>query len=94
MRERDCALVEYVHEECLAKARPCRRLSEANDEFEYRVMVQLFEARSRAGLGQDAVAERVGTTTSAILRLEGGESRCLRWRRCRVTRVRSAAIFR
>ena len=32
---------------------------------------QLLKARSRAGLTQDAVAERMGTTKSAISRLEG-----------------------
>lgn len=31
---------------------------------------QLLEARSRAGLTQDVVAERMGTTKSAVSRLE------------------------
>ncbi|WP_310567202.1 helix-turn-helix transcriptional regulator [Hydrogenophaga sp.] len=34
-------------------------------------MDQLLKARTRAGLTQDAVAERMGTTKSAVSRLEG-----------------------
>ena len=32
---------------------------------------QLLKARTRAGLTQDAIAERMGMTKSAISRLEG-----------------------
>ena len=38
---------------------------------DYQLASQLLKARSRAGLTQDAVAERMGTTKSAISRLEG-----------------------
>ena len=38
--------------------------------LEYQVAGQMLKARSRAGLTQDAVAERMGTTKSAISRLE------------------------
>jgi transcriptional regulator with XRE-family HTH domain len=40
-------------------------------EPEYQVIDQLLKARARAGLTQDAVAERMGTTKSAVSRLEG-----------------------
>ena len=39
-------------------------------ELEYQVAGQMLKARSRAGLTQDAVAELMGTTKSAISRLE------------------------
>jgi len=39
-------------------------------ELEYQVVNQLLKARARAGLTQDAVAERMGTTKSAVSRLE------------------------
>jgi len=39
--------------------------------LEYQVVDQLLKARARAGLTQDAVAELMGTTKSAISRLEG-----------------------
>lgn len=39
-------------------------------ELEYQLANQMLKARARAGLTQDAVAERMGTTKSAISRLE------------------------
>lgn len=39
-------------------------------ELEYQVADQMLRARARAGLTQDAVAERMGTTKSAVSRLE------------------------
>ncbi len=56
----------------LAKARARRGFSEAYDALElgYQVSGQMLQARSRAGLTQDAVAERMGTTKSAVSRLE------------------------
>lgn len=38
--------------------------------LEYSVVDQLLKARTRSGLTQDAVAERMGTTKSAVSRLE------------------------
>jgi transcriptional regulator with XRE-family HTH domain len=38
--------------------------------LEYSVVDQLLRARTRAGLSQDVVAERMGTTKSAVSRLE------------------------
>ena len=56
----------------LAKARARRGFSEAYDALElgYQVAGQMLQARARAGLTQDAVAERMGTTKSAVSRLE------------------------
>ena len=66
------APVKHDHQAFLAKARARKGFTEAYDglELEYRVADQLLKARSRAGLTQDAVAERMGTTKSAISRLE------------------------
>ncbi|TWH63836.1 transcriptional regulator, XRE family [Azomonas agilis] len=64
--------VPYNHEEFLTKARAKEGFSEAYDALtlEYQLVDQLLKARTRAGLTQDAVAERMGTTKSAISRLE------------------------
>jgi DNA-binding XRE family transcriptional regulator len=64
--------VRHNHDAFLAKARARKGFTEAYDamELEYLVAAQLLRARARAGLTQDAVAERMGTTKSAISRLE------------------------
>ncbi len=64
--------VPHDHKAFLAKARSRKGFNEAYDALaaEYQVAGQLLKARSRAGLTQDAVAERMGTTKSAISRLE------------------------
>ena len=64
--------VPHDHKEFLAKARARKGFSEAYEalELEYRVASQMLKARARAGLTQDAVAERMGTTKSAVSRLE------------------------
>ena len=65
--------VRHDHKEFLAKARSRRGFTEAYAalELEYQVVDQLLKARTRAGLTQDAVAELMGTTKSAVSRLEG-----------------------
>jgi DNA-binding XRE family transcriptional regulator len=65
--------VPHDHAAFLAKAGARKGFKEAYDalELEYQVAGQLLKARTRAGLTQDAVAERMGTTKSAISRLEG-----------------------
>ena len=40
--------------------------------YEFEIASALIRARTDAGLTQDEVAERMGTTQSAIARLEGG----------------------
>lgn len=64
--------VRHDRKAFLAKARARKGFTEAFDalELEYQVAGQMLKARSRAGLTQDAVAERMGTTKSAISRLE------------------------
>lgn len=56
----------------LARAKARKGFTEAFDalELEYHVAGRMLKARARAGLTQDAVAERMGTTKSAISRLE------------------------
>jgi DNA-binding XRE family transcriptional regulator len=64
--------VRHSHKEFLAKAATRKGFAEAYDALalEYQVADQMLKARSRAGLTQDAVAERMGTTKSAVSRLE------------------------
>ncbi|MCK6553771.1 helix-turn-helix domain-containing protein [Candidatus Binatia bacterium] len=64
--------VRHDHAAFLAKARTRKGFAEEYQalELEYAVANQLLRARTRAGLTQDAVADRMGTTKSAISRLE------------------------
>lgn len=63
----------HNHAEFLSRARERRGFREAYEalDSEYRIIRELLEARIRAGLTQEAVAERMGTTKSAVSRLEG-----------------------
>ena len=65
--------VPHNHTEFLAAAWLRPGFNDAYDslELEYTVTSQMLKARAKAGLTQDAVAERMGTTKSAISRLEG-----------------------
>jgi DNA-binding XRE family transcriptional regulator len=73
MRELKYKPVPHDHEAFLARARSRKGFAKAYDslELEYQIAGQMLKARARAGLTQDAVAERMGTTKSAISRLEG-----------------------
>ncbi len=66
--------VRHDHAAFLAKAKTRRGFAEEYEALalalEYEVASQLLQARTRAGLTQDAVASRMGTTKSAISRLE------------------------
>lgn len=64
--------VPHNHTEFLAAASLRPGFNDAYDspELEYTVASQMLRARAKAGLTQDAVAERMGTTKSAISRLE------------------------
>lgn len=57
----------------LEKASKRRGFREAYDalETEYALAHEMLSARPRAGLTQEAVADRMGTTKSAVSRLEG-----------------------
>ncbi|MBE2293709.1 MAG: helix-turn-helix transcriptional regulator [Phycisphaerales bacterium] len=64
--------IRHSHKEFLAKATTRKGFVEAYDalSLEYQVANQMLKARTRAGLTQSAVAERMGTTKSAVSRLE------------------------
>jgi DNA-binding XRE family transcriptional regulator len=64
--------VSHDHETFLKKARKCEGFSKAYDglEEEYTLVREMLTARSKSGLTQEAVAERMGTTKSAVSRLE------------------------
>ena len=73
MRELKYQPVPHDREAFLARARSRKGFAKAYDslELEYQIAGQMLKARARAGLTQDAVAQRMGTTKSAISRLEG-----------------------
>ena len=62
----------HDHDELLAKALKRKGFDAAYAESadEYRLVRELLAARSRAGLTQEQVAESMGTTKSAVSRLE------------------------
>jgi DNA-binding transcriptional regulator YiaG len=62
----------HDHEAFLIKARKRKGFSEAYDnlEEEYLLVRELLSVRAKSGLTQEAVAERMGTTKSAVSRLE------------------------
>ena len=64
--------VRHDHKAFLAKASKQRGFTEAYEalDVEYALAHEMLAARARAGLTQEAVAERMGTTKSAISRLE------------------------
>ena len=64
--------VRHDHDVFIAKARTRKGFTGAYEalELEYQLVSQMLKARERAGLTQDVVAERMGTTKSAISRLE------------------------
>src|SRR5256714_5887910 len=64
--------VPHDHEKFLARASKRKGFKEAYAalSLEYQLIGEMLKARSRAGLTQDAVAERMGTTKSAVSRLE------------------------
>ncbi len=66
--------VEHDHEAFLEKARKRKGFDEKYEELrdEYDLIRQMLSARARAGLSQEAVAEPMGTTKSAVSRLESG----------------------
>lgn len=64
--------VKHDHEAFLRKARKRRGFKAAYDALavEYAVASEMLAARSRAGLTQEVVASRMGTTKSTVSRLE------------------------
>ena len=72
MAELKYSPVNHDHKAFLVKASKRNGFKKAYEELEleYGVVSQMLKARSRAGLTQDIVAERMGTMKSAISRLE------------------------
>ncbi len=64
--------VPHDHKSFLQKARKRRGFQAAYDALavEYAIANQMIAARSRAGLTQEAVATRMGTSKSTVSRLE------------------------
>jgi DNA-binding XRE family transcriptional regulator len=64
--------VPHDHEAFLKKALKRKDFREAYEDLEeeYTLVREMLAARSKAGLTQEAVAERMGTTKSAVSRLE------------------------
>ncbi len=42
--------------------------------FEYKIALELIHARSKSGLTQEELAQKMGTTQSVIARLESGKT--------------------
>lgn len=64
--------VSHDHEAFLKKASKRKEFKKAYDDLEeeYRLTREMLAARSKFGLTQEAVAELMGTTKSAVSRLE------------------------
>lgn len=64
--------VMHDHKAFLEKVRKRRGFSESYEELgdEYSLIKQMLSARAKAGLTQEAVAKSMGTTKSAVSRLE------------------------
>jgi DNA-binding XRE family transcriptional regulator len=65
--------VKHDHKAFLARAAKQKGFTQAYEalELEYQLASQLIKARAKSGLTQEGVAERMGTTKSAISRIEG-----------------------
>jgi DNA-binding XRE family transcriptional regulator len=64
--------VSHDHKTFLRKAKKCEGFCKAyeDSEREYLLVREMLAARSKSGLTQEAVAELMGTTKSAVSRLE------------------------
>lgn len=73
MVEREYRPVAHDHDEFLVRAMKRKGFAEAYAERadEYQLVRELLAARAKAGLTQEQVAACMGTTKSAISRLEG-----------------------
>jgi ribosome-binding protein aMBF1 (putative translation factor) len=64
--------VDDLHKEWMKNPKYRREYNALEEEFS--LSAALLEARSRAGLTQEQVAQRMKTTQAVIARLEGGGS--------------------
>ncbi len=73
MAEKDDMSVSHDHAAFLQQAseRPGFEEAQGDLEEEYALARELLSARAQAGLTQEEVAESMGTTRSAVSRLEG-----------------------
>ena len=73
MAESEYRPVAHDHDEFLARAMKRKGFAEAYAERadEYQLVRELLAARAKAGLTQEEVAACMGTTKSAVSRLEG-----------------------
>lgn len=64
--------IAHDHDEFLKKARQRQGFTKAYEALaeEYSLVKELITARSRAGMTQEEVAQSMGTTKSAVSRLE------------------------
>lgn len=74
MADLDYKPVTHDHEAFLKKALKRQKFREAYEGLteEYALAREMLAARSKSGLTQEAVAELMGTTKSAVSRLEAG----------------------
>ena len=72
MSDIKCKPVSHDHEAFLKKASKRKEFRKAYEDLEeeYLLTREMLAARSRFGLTQEAVAESMGTTKSAVSRLE------------------------
>lgn len=66
-------LVDDLHKDWMKDPRYRREYEALREEFS--LVAALIEARTRAGLTQEQVAQRMKTTQAVIARLEGGGSK-------------------
>lgn len=72
MAKLKCQPVAHDHDAFLARAKQRPGFEDAYESLalEYALANEMLNARANAGLTQDAVAARMGTTKSAVSRLE------------------------
>lgn len=68
-----CIRVDDLHKNWLKDPKYRREYEALAEEFS--LVAALIEARTRAGLTQEQVAQRMNTTQAVIARLEGGGSK-------------------